>query len=156
MTTWPRRIRGALLMALTWALVWAPAAVVIGILTDPDDSMDEMWIAIGAYAGFLGGLVFAVVLWMAARHRRFEELSVPRFAAWGAAAGFVVGALPFFLGTPNAAVPLWQLAGPVVGALTILSAGSAAASLTLARSREQRTLRGGESPRSRELLERHD
>ena len=153
MTTWPRRVRGALLMALTWALVWAPAAVVVGILIDPDGSMDEMWIAIGAYAGFLGGLVFAVVLWLAARHRRFEELSVRRFAAWGAAAGFVVGTLPFLLGTPTAAVPLWQLAGPVVAALTLLSAASAAGSQTLARSRERRLPRGGE-PRA--LPGRHD
>ena len=90
-----RRVRGALLMGLVWALIWAPAAVLIGLIIDPDGSMDEMWPAIGAYPGFIGGVAFSVVLGIAARHRRFEELSLGKVAAWGALAGLLVGSIPF-------------------------------------------------------------
>ena len=58
MKKWLRRIRGALGMGLTWAMVWAPVAVLIGTqIVDPDDSMDEMWWMIGALPGFLSGVV---------------------------------------------------------------------------------------------------
>jgi hypothetical protein len=138
-----QRARGAIGMAIVWAMIWAPAAVLIGTLVDPDDSMDEMWVAIGAYAGFLGGLAFSIVLGIAARHRRFEELSLPRVTAWGAAAGLMVGSLPFLLATPEGERPLWPLAFVVVGTITLLSAGSAAASLALARRGERRELLAG-------------
>ena len=124
MKKWLRRIRGALGMGLTWALVWAPVAVLIGMLVDPDGSMDEMWVAIGAYPGFLGGVVFSVVLGIAARRRRLDELSLSRVAAWGAAAGLLVGALPFTVGTSTSELPLWLLGGVVVGSITVLSAVS--------------------------------
>ena len=83
MKKWLRRIRGAVLMGLTWAVVWALVAVLIGMIVDPDGSMDEMWVAIGAYPGFIGGVMFSAVLGIAARRRRFDELSLPRFGAWG-------------------------------------------------------------------------
>jgi peptidoglycan/LPS O-acetylase OafA/YrhL len=143
MKKWLRRIRGAVGMGLTWALVWAPVAVLIGFLVDPDGSMDEMWPAIGAYPGFLGGVVFSVVLAVAARRRRLEELSVGRVALWGAAAGLLVGVLPFTIGEPTTDVPLWLLATVVIGTITLLSAASAAGSLALARMAEKRALGAG-------------
>ncbi|HEX2208133.1 MAG TPA: hypothetical protein VHG93_10665 [Longimicrobium sp.] len=137
-----RRIRGAIGMGLTWAVVWAPVAVLIGMFVDPDGSMDEMWPAIGAYPGFLGGVVFSVVLAIAARRRGLDELSLSRVAAWGAAAGLLVGVLPFTIGEPTTERPLWLLAGVVIGSITLLSAVSAAGSLALARMAEKRTLPG--------------
>jgi hypothetical protein len=140
MKKWLRRIRGAVGMGLTWALVWAPVAVLIGIAIDPDGSMDEMWPAIGAFPGFLGGVVFSVVLAIAARRRRLDELSLPRVAAWGACAGLLVGTFPFLVGDPTTKIPLWQLAVIVIGSITVLSAASAAGSLALARMGERRGL----------------
>jgi fructose-specific phosphotransferase system IIC component len=142
MKKWLRRIRGALGTGLTWAVVWGPAAVLIGLIVDPDGSMDEMWVAIGALPGFLGGVAFSVVLAIAARRRRLEELSLPRVAAWGAVAGLLVGAIPFVLGDPIGEVPLWQLGSVVIGSITVLSAASAAGSLALARMAERRELPG--------------
>ena len=134
MQQWGRRVRGALVMGLVWALVWAPVAVLLGVLViDPDNSMDEMWVMVGAIPGFLGGVVFSIVLGIAARRRRFDELSVPRFAAWGALAGLLVGTVPFLIGTPTSAAPQALLAGTVIGAITLLAALSAAGSLALAR-----------------------
>jgi len=143
MKKWLRRIRGALGMGLTWALVWAPVAVLMGLAIDPDGSMDEMWVAIGAYPGFLGGVVFSAVLAVAARRRRLEELSLPRVAAWGAAAGLLVGSIPFTFGEPASDTPVWLLASVVIGTITVLSAASAAGSLALARMGEKRELGAG-------------
>jgi hypothetical protein len=137
MNRWLKRIRSALLMGVMWAAVWAPVAVLVGYIVDPDGSMDEMWVAIGAYAGFLGGVAFATVLAIVGRKRRFDQLSLPRFAVWGAGAGLFVGTLPFLIGEATTRLPLWLLAGVVIGSVTLLSAGSAAASLALARRAEQ-------------------
>jgi hypothetical protein len=139
MKKWLRRIRGAVLTGLSWAVVWAPVAVLLGTtIIDPDNSMDEMWVMIGAIPGFLGGVVFATVLGIAARRRRFEELSVPRFAAWGALAGALVGAFPFLIGESSTAMPTWLFAGIVIGSISSMSALSAAGSLALARMGEAR------------------
>lgn len=54
MKQWLKRARGAVGMGLIWAVVWAPVAVLVGILIiDPTDSMDEMWWMVGAIPGFL-------------------------------------------------------------------------------------------------------
>ncbi|HZO18427.1 MAG TPA: hypothetical protein VFB46_05530 [Gemmatimonadaceae bacterium] len=138
MKKWLRRIRAAVTMGLIWAVPWAIVAVLIGLVIDPDGSMDEMWPAIGAYPGFLGGVLFSIVLSIAERHRPLSELSVRRFAAWGAAAGLAIGVLPFLLGTPAAELNVARLATLVIGSFTVMSAGSAAASLALARRAEAR------------------
>ena len=140
MKKWLRRIRAAVTMGLIWAVPWAIVAVLIGLVIDPDGSMDEMWPAIGAYPGFLGGVLFSIVLSIAERHRPLSELSVRRFAAWGAAAGLAIGVLPFLLGTPAAELNVARLATLVIGSFTVMSAGSAAASLALARRAEARQL----------------
>jgi hypothetical protein len=111
-------------MALAWAMVWAPVAVLFGLVVDPDGSMDEMWVAIGAYPGFLCGAVFCAVLGTAGGGRGLHELPLARVAAWGAAVGLLVGA---------SELPLWQLASAVIGSITLLSALSAVASAMVAR-----------------------
>jgi hypothetical protein len=133
MKNWLRRIRAAVTMGLLWAVPWAIVAVLIGLVVDPDESMDEMWFLIGAYPGFLGGVLFSVVLSIAERRRNLSELSVRRFGAWGAVAGLVIGVLPFMLGTPSADIDVARLATVVIGSFTLMSAASAAGSLALAR-----------------------
>lgn len=124
-------------MGVLWAVPWAIIALLIGLIVDPNESMDEMWPVIGAYPGFLGGVLFSVVLSIAERHRKVSDLSVPRFGAWGAVAGLLIGVLPFVLGTPAAENPRW-LAPLVIGAITVMGAVSAAGSLALAKRAEGR------------------
>lgn len=161
MTRWARRIRGAVGMGLLWAAGGAAVGGLIELLDNvlpgglPMASAVDMWPQTLAIPGFLGGVVFAVVLGIAGRRRRFDELSLPRFAAWGAVAGLLLGALAVTNGAP--AVLL------VVAALW--SAAAAAGSLALARRSEDRELlaaaadvadaglRGAEA---RELLGRGD
>lgn len=128
-------VRRAVLMALSWAVLWAPLGVLTGIVMDPNETLDEPWPALGAYPGFLCGLVFAVVLAITARHRRLGELSPSRAGAWGLLAGLLVIA-PLFTplsGTPNTDHPLWQLRFVVLGAVVLLSAISAVGSVLVAR-----------------------
>jgi len=142
MTRWLRRARAALLTGLIWAVAWAPVGVLIGMVVDPDGSMDEPWMLVGTYPGFLGGVLFAVVLGLAARRRRLDELSLARVAAWGGLAGLLVGVLPFTIGEPTTDYPLWLLATVVIVPITLLGALSAAGSLALARMAERRGPRG--------------
>jgi hypothetical protein len=125
MKKWLRRILGAVGMSLIWAAGWGIVGVLIGMFVDPDGSMDEMWVAVGAYSGFLGGVVFFAVLRIAEGRRGFDELSLSRFGAWGAVAGLLLGVLPFALVAEMAAsteYPLWLLGVVVVGPTTLLSA----------------------------------
>lgn len=136
MSTWVRHLRRAVLLALTWAVLWAPLGVLTGFIMDPNDTLDEPWPALGAYPGFLCGLVFAVVLAIAARHRRLGELSPSRAGSWGALSGLLVMA-PIFsglLGTPNTDHPFWQGRFVILTAVILLSSISAVASVLVARS----------------------
>jgi len=151
--TWLRRIRGAVGMGLTWAIAWALGGVLIGVTSRllPGlpwevffDFFDAPLPAL-AIPGFLGGVAFSTVLGIAGRRRRFDELSLPRFAAWGAVGGMVVSLIPAaMVATGLASVvgdaSLWHITGVIIGPVTLLSAVSASGSLALARMAEDRAL----------------
>jgi hypothetical protein len=143
---WLKRIRGAIGTGLTWAAGWALAGLMIGATSLllpglPWDSFFEVFDAplpALAVPGFFGGVLFSIVLGIAGRRRQFAELSVPRFAAWGAVGGLLLSLLPnalFAVGlaTPGPGVDLWKSTAVIAGPFILLSAGSAAASLMLAR-----------------------
>ena len=133
--TWLRHIFRAALMAVTWGVLWAPLGVMMGMIVDPNDSLDEPWIALGAYPGFLCGLAFCAVLATAAGRHRLAELSPSRAGAWGALSGLLVMVVPMtgFLGTPNTEHPLWQWRFLIAGSVILLSSISAAGAVLLAR-----------------------
>jgi hypothetical protein len=139
MTRWLKRIRAAAGMGLIWAVGWAVVggAVMEGIV-DPHGKILDMWPQTLAIPGFLCGAFFSVVLGIVAGGRRLDELSLPRFAALGAATGFLLGGLA--AATGPASLPLWLRVAVVIAPLTILSAASATASLALARLAERRAL----------------
>ncbi len=143
MKKWLGRIGGAVLMGLTWAVVWAPVAVLIGLIVDPDGSMDEMWVAIGVYSGFLCGVLFSAVLGIAAGRCGFDELSLSRVGAWGAVAGLLVGVLPFLIGESTSERPPWLLCVVVIGSITLLSTVSTVGSALLSRYAARRQTRTG-------------
>ena len=142
MKTWLRRIRATLLMGLTWALLWLPVGLLIGMVMDPDGRMDEPWIAVGTFPGFLSGVIFSVVLGIAAGRRKLDELSLAKVAGWGAVAGLLIGSLPFVLGDRDGRVieRPWLLPLVVVSSITLLSSASAAASLALAKRSQKHEL----------------
>src|SRR4051812_43105894 len=126
MQTWMRRIRGAIGMGLTWGTAWgivggAPRWL-FGVETDVPIPL------LFAVFGFISGVVFSGVLVLAERRRRFDQLSLARFAAWGAAGGLLFSAV-----WANAlSLGLGELVA-LSSTLAIASAGCAAGSLALAR-----------------------
>lgn len=139
MKTWLRRIRGALGMGLIWAIGWAVVGggVMEGIV-DPEGKILDMWPQTLAIPGFLGGVAFSIVLWIAAGRRRFDELSLFGFGIWGAVTGLLLGVLAVGTGLASSALSLWLRVAVIIGPLTLLSALSAAGSLALARMTERR------------------
>lgn len=134
-------------MGLTWAvggaLVGFGIELIHNVWPNPLGSLVDIWPAVLAYPAFLGGVVFSVVLGIAGRRRRFDELSLPRFAAWGALGGLLASLFPAALvavglETPNA--PLWQITLALAVPLTVGSALAASGSLALARMAEDREL----------------
>jgi hypothetical protein len=160
MKYWLRRIRGAVGMGLTWAAGWALAGVLIGVASIllpglPWDSFFRVFDAplpAMAIPGFFGGVFFSIVLGIAGRRRRFSELSLPRFAAWGAVSGLLLILFPFALvavglaSTEGSDVGAWQAIAILGGPFILLSAVSAAGSLALARKAENRqVLKAGDA-----------
>jgi len=137
MKKWLRRIRGAIGMGLTWAAVWGFLSVLIGTITESlsgyslETHIDPL--AALAMPGFIVGVIFSTVLWFAEGGRRFDELSLPRIAAWGVVVGLLMGVLAFALGTPSDRFPLWLGIVIIVGSSTLLSTVSAVGSALLFR-----------------------
>ena len=129
MRSWLRRIRGAIVMGVIWAIGWGfvGGAVMEGIV-DPHGRIADIWPAVLGIPGFFGGILFSAVLSIAERRRRFEELSLPRFGAWGAVAGALL-TLP--------AIALFGAGVAILVPLTVLGAASSTASLVLARRADQ-------------------
>lgn len=144
-----RRLRGALGMGLTWAFAWAIGGLLIGLASFvfPMDWFFRVFDAplpALAIPGFFAGAFFSLVLGIAARKRRFTELSMPRFVAWGALGGVMVTLFPVALvalglATPASDATLWNAVGVIAGPFVLFSAASAAATLAIARRAERST-----------------
>jgi hypothetical protein len=134
---WLRRIKAAVGIGLTWAVGWAAglfiiagvAYLVVGYTWAP--TMVDLLanVAISGAMGFVAGASFSFVLGLTERHRTFAQLSILRFASWGALGGLALAGV-FSLVTIGL-TPLDVFKAGVVAAL--LGSGSAAGSLAIAR-----------------------
>ena len=143
MKKWPEHIRGVFRIGLTWAAAWSVVGTMIRIVTlviigdtlrGPDYSLVSALITLPVVfgvMGFMGGVAFSVVLGTAEGRRRLAEMSLPRFAAWGAVGGLLLSML--ILGSEA-----WTVVVP--GVMALLGAASAAGSLALARRADDREL----------------
>jgi hypothetical protein len=135
MNEWLRRVRGVIGMGLTWASGWIAVGALLALVlfVVGMDPPGFFWTITGVFGtvGFLAGGLFSGVLLLAEGRRRFDQLSLPRFVAWGALGGFLLGGL----------AGLTIFGGPwVAGVTTLLAAGSAAATLVIARRAEDAAL----------------
>jgi hypothetical protein len=135
MRKWLRRIRGAIGMGFAWAIAWAAVGAVprwvFGVNTDL-----PIGLLLGLL-GFLGGVTFSAVLALTERRRSLDQLSLPRFAGWGAAGGLLVAAV-----FAEAASLGWGDVLVIVPTFAGACAVSASGSLAMARRVMRRELPG--------------
>ena len=152
MKGWLRRLRGALGMGFTWAVVWAISGLLIGVASiilpalpwsTFFDVFDAPLPAL-AVPGFVAGVFFSAVLGIAGRRRRFSELSLSRFAGWGALGGLLLTLFPFALVAVGLAsregsdTSTSQILAVITPLFVLLSALSASVTLIIARAAERR------------------
>ena len=143
MKKWLRRIRGAIGMGLIWAIAWFGVGMVmlLGLLLVTGSTGADVPYPLGFGAfGFVAGVTFSGVLGLVEGRRRFDQMSLPRFAGWGAVGGFLLSAVfvgvvaltedPGFLSNLVVLGPVFAVAG----------VGSAAGALSLARRAKDRDL----------------
>jgi hypothetical protein len=89
-----RKLRGALGVGLTWAVIWAIFGLSIGFAVlyfDPasiDQGEDPVGMArLLATVGFICGTIFAGILAFAERRTALRDMSLWRAAFWGALGG---------------------------------------------------------------------
>lgn len=126
MQKWMKRVRGAVGMGLIWGLAWAViGGGIMEALVDPDGRIMDMWPQFLGIVGFLGGVMFSAVLGVAARRRRFDELSVPQLTGFGALGGLALGALGVAAGGPAVFIAVATLGSAVAAAGTLVVARKA-------------------------------
>ena len=133
MRTWLRRIRGAIGMGVTWAVTWSAAGLVPRWVFNTDAPLPLVF---GVF-GLIAGVVFSGVLALADGRRRFDQISLPRFAAWGAVGGLLLSALFAKLASLG-----WGDVLMIAPTFALASAVSASGSLALARRVARRELPG--------------
>jgi len=132
-------------MGFTWAAAWSAVGFVprwvFGINSDLPFPL-----LFGAL-GFIAGFAFSGLVLLTEGRRRFDQMSLPRFAAWGAAGGLVLSAL-FVRGASYG----WGEILVISSTFALASAVCASGSLALAR-REvlERELPKARNPKEREI-----
>lgn len=137
MDSWIRRLRGAIGMGLAWAAVWFSAGIALLFVVGFGAADVPFPVGFG-FLGFLAGVTFSGVLGVVERSRRFEEMSLPRFAVWGAVGGLLLSAL--FVPLAALGAGGFLVLAPIFSAA---SAGCAAGSLALARRAQDPNQLGG-------------
>jgi hypothetical protein len=133
MRNWLRRIRGAIGMGFTWAAAWFAAGFVprwvFGINSDLPFPL------LFGGLGFIAGATFSGLLVLTEGRRRFDQMSLPRFAAWGAMGGLLLSAL-FIRGASLG----WGEVLAISTTFAVACAACASGSLALARRAIRREL----------------
>ena len=148
MGNWARRIRGAIGMGVLWGAAWSLAGSiprwVFGF------NADVPFPLVFGVLGFIGGVIFSALLTLTEGRRNFDQLSVPRFAVWGAVAGVLLSAVFTRIASLGAADVL-----VLAPTLALACAVSASGSLALARRAERLELPDGRRDAAKpELTER--
>jgi hypothetical protein len=91
MQKWLRRIGGALGMGVSWAVAWFAAGMVPRWLFG--FNADVPFPLVFGVIGFFAGITFFGILALFERRRWFHQMTLPRFAGWGAMSGLLVSAV---------------------------------------------------------------
>ena len=91
MRKWLRRIRGAIGMGFTWGAAWSGAGIVLAVVTR--FRADAPFPLVFGVLGFIAGVIFSALLALTEGGRTLDQMSLPRFAGWGAMGGLLLSAL---------------------------------------------------------------
>ncbi|HEY9226988.1 MAG TPA: hypothetical protein VIP11_10095 [Gemmatimonadaceae bacterium] len=138
-----RRIRAAVGIGLTWAVAWFGAGMLM-LLVVGFGAADVPFPLFFGLLGFLAGATFSGLLSTFAGRRRFDQMSLPRFAGWGALGGLLLSGVVSLAAGPG---DLWVI-GPV---FALAGAISASGTLALARKAEGRALSDGNADSVRKI-----
>jgi hypothetical protein len=120
-------------MGLTWAGAWSAIGLiprwVLGFNPDPPFPF------IFGVFGFMAGVIFSGLLLLTSGRRRFDQMSLPRFAGWGAVGGLLLSAL-----SAKAMSLGWGEVLATAPTFAVASAVCAVGSLAVARRAERREL----------------
>jgi len=135
MGKWLRRIRGAIGMGITWGIAWSALGLVPRWLLgfNPDAPFPIIF----GVLGFTAGVAFSGILALTEGRRRFDQMSIPRFAGWGAAGGLLLSGL-----FARFASLSWGDVLMIAPAFAVASAVCACGSLAVARRALRRELPG--------------
>jgi hypothetical protein len=139
MKSWWRRIRAAIGMGLTWGAVWFGAGILLARV--PGFYSDLPFALLFAPLGFVTGIIFSGILVVTEGRRRFDRMSLSRFAGWGAVSGLLLSGI-FVAGAALRGATVWgefMVFGPP---LAMASGVCAAGSLALARRAQRQELPG--------------
>jgi hypothetical protein len=126
MRNWLRRIRGAIGMGFTWAAAWFAVGFVPRWVFGIEGDLPFPLLFGGL--GLIAGVSFSGLLVLTEGRRRFDQMSLPRFAAWGALGGLLLSAL-FVRGTSYG----WGEVLAISTTFALASAVCASGSLAMAR-----------------------
>lgn len=121
-----QRMRGALGMGLTWGGVWGVAGILLAVVTR--FAADVPFPLVFSALGFFAGVIFSAILALSEGRRRFDQMSLVRFATWGA-----IGGLSLAVIFATAASLGWGDAMVIAPTFALASAACASGSLALAR-----------------------
>lgn len=130
MKKWLRKIRGAIGIGLAWAFAWFSAGMILLFIVG-FGAADVPFPLFFGLLGFLAGVTFSGVLGIVEGRRRFDQMSMPRFAAWGGLGGLLLAVV--FVPLTGQGMDILLLLGGIFGAA---GASCAAGSLALARTAE--------------------
>ena len=125
-------------MGLIWAFAWSAAGAVprwvFGF--NPDAPFPIIF----GVLGLIAGVTFSVLLVLTERRRTLAQMSLPRFAGWGALGGFILSA-GFARAASLSAADVFVIAPT----FALACAACASGSLALARRADRRELPNGQT-----------
>jgi hypothetical protein len=128
-----RRLRGIIGTGLTWAVGWAGIFGVLGLIFGAG-SVPRVAL-LGAFTGLIAGGAFAVILSIAERRHRLEDLSLWRTALWGGLGGILVAAA--FSGS-------WENFWSYAATMAISASASSAGTVAIAKRADRKLLESDE------------
>jgi len=117
-------------MGLTWALAWFMAGMGLLLIVGPNAADVPFPLGFGLL-GFLAGVTFSGVLGLVEGRRRFDQMSLPRFALWGGLGGLLFSGV--FVPVAGLSADAILLLGPI---FALAGAACASGTLALARTAE--------------------